>query len=252
LLTSIVKTNAKAAAPAFQSCSNKIKAQSNARLLNICPERPPQISFAGHGCGFGHNMDDDCSYAQQRKLHALFVGGPAPTVPPLNAEWLLKWYSAFANTDSENELLDGALAAAAALPGPFAFVLFDGRLHRLLVARDASGDRPLFWGATPGGQLLLGSRLDDLAACEPTATEFPPGCLFAVHRHGHHEQPGDRGWVIDGEEMPGTLVSFVAHPDAAHFRAVAEVPRLTGDGCVTGAVYKVSSKPDMQHEMKAR
>uniref|UniRef100_A0A7R9V3C5 Uncharacterized protein n=1 Tax=Chlamydomonas euryale TaxID=1486919 RepID=A0A7R9V3C5_9CHLO len=117
LLTSIVKTNAKAAAPAFQSCSNKIKAQSNARLLNICPERPPQISFAGHGCGFGHNMDDDCSYAQQRKLHALFVGGPAPTVPPLNAEWLLKWYSAFANTDSENEVGHDAAARGAGVEG---------------------------------------------------------------------------------------------------------------------------------------
>jgi hypothetical protein len=53
--------------------------------------------------------------------------------------------------------------------------------------RDAEGGQPLYWGATDEGQLLLGSHLNDLDGCEPTATMFPPGaaarlvgcyCLF--------------------------------------------------------------------------
>jgi hypothetical protein len=41
--------------------------------------------------------------------------------------------------------------------------------------RDAEGGEPLYWGATDEGQLLLGSHLNDLDGCEPTATMFPPG-----------------------------------------------------------------------------
>jgi hypothetical protein len=43
------------------------------------------------------------------------------------------------------------------------------------VYRDAEGGQPLYWGATDEGQLLLGSHLNDLEGCEPTATMFPPG-----------------------------------------------------------------------------
>lgn len=39
------------------------------------------------------------------------------------------------------------------------------------------GAQPLYWGATEEGQLLLGSHLDELEGCSPTATMFPPGEL---------------------------------------------------------------------------
>ncbi len=51
--------------------------------------------------------------------------------------------------------------------------------------------------------------------------------------------PGEAGWVIAGEDVPGELVSFVAADDAAHFRGVRAIPRITSKGMVCGAVYKV-------------
>jgi len=47
--------------------------------------------------------------------------------------------------------------------------------HKMSACRDAEGGQPLYWGATDEGQLLLGSHLNDLDGCEPTATMFPPG-----------------------------------------------------------------------------
>lgn len=32
--------------------------------------------------------------------------------------------------------------------------------------------------------------------------------------------PGERGWVIEGDELPGELLSFVEAEDAEHFRGV--------------------------------
>jgi hypothetical protein len=47
----------------------------------------------------------------------------------------------------------------------------------------SQGAQPLYWGATEEGQLLLGSHLDELEGCSPTATMFPPGapdCMLHV------------------------------------------------------------------------
>lgn len=51
----------------------------------------------------------------------------------------------------------------------------------------AQGAQPLYWGATEEGQLLLGSHLDELEGCNPTATMFPPGACgvyAATHTAG--------------------------------------------------------------------
>jgi hypothetical protein len=51
-------------------------------------------------------------------------------------------------------------------------------LSMLLLCSDREGSSPLYWGATAGGQLLIGTRLSDLEGSNPTATAFPAGCLF--------------------------------------------------------------------------
>lgn len=81
-------------------------------------------------------------------------------------------------------------------------------------------------GATREGQLLLGSRIEDLEGCSPTATAFPAGTLFASERHALAYLPGERGWVITDEgEHPGQLFSFVRCADGAHWRGVQVRPR---------------------------
>jgi hypothetical protein len=55
--------------------------------------------------------------------------------------------------------------------------------HCLLCVLLQQGAQPLYWGATEEGQLLLGSHLDELEGCSPTATMFPPGapdCMLHV------------------------------------------------------------------------
>lgn len=88
----------------------------------------------------------------------------------------------------------------AQVQGTFAFVIWDAAQHRVFAARDAAGAQPLFWGATAEGQLLLGSDLADLEECDPTATMFPAGTLFASERHIVAYSPGDRcaGWGVGG------------------------------------------------------
>ncbi len=70
--------------------------------------------------------------------------------------------------------------------------------HRVLAARDPDGAQPLYWGATEEGRLMLGSELADLAACDPTATSFPAGTMFASEHTPLACSPGEKGWVIEG------------------------------------------------------
>ncbi|MEW5311854.1 MAG: hypothetical protein WDW38_003538 [Sanguina aurantia] len=146
---------------------------------------------------------------------------------------------------SSDELAEKALACLAGIEGTFAFVIYDANQHRVLAGRDRNGTQPLFWGSTPDGQLLIGSSSGHLEGCSPTATLFPAGTLFASERHAAVYQPGEYGWVIDDDELPGQLLSFVK-ADAQHWRLVKAIPRITSKGVMCGAVYRVASKPNVQ------
>ena len=91
-------------------------------------------------------------------------------------------------------------------------------------------------GATHEGQLLLGSHIEDLDGCDPTATAFPGGTLFASERHTLAYLPGERGWVIsDDGDYPGRLFSFVRGADGEHWRGVKV--RFKGGGCFFGCFF---------------
>jgi hypothetical protein len=113
---------------------------------------------------------------------------------------------------------------------------------------------------------MFATRREDLDSCQPTATIFPAGTLFASIRHNIAFNPGpsvrifagsclcfwlsfsfwSQGWVISGEDYPGELLSFIK-ADEAHWKSVKCIPRITSKGLVSGAVYKVSSQPDLDH-----
>ena len=64
------------------------------------------------------------------------------------------------------------------LNGIFAFVLWDRERSSFLIARDAIGVVPLYWGRDREGNLLVASELKALVDVCPQVEEFPPGHLF--------------------------------------------------------------------------
>lgn len=151
--------------------------------------------------------------------------------------------------DAAAAALDALSDAAAA--SAFAFVAFDPATRRVVAAR--GGDAALWWGVRDGSLLVLATDEADVAGCEPTATAFPSGALWASAPPAA-VCPGALGFVLvaEGPAAHGTMVSFVAAGDAAgdaaapgsprRFRGVKEVPRLDAGGAVCGAVYRVASQ----------
>jgi hypothetical protein len=145
-------------------------------------------------------------------------------------------------------------AALTRLRGAFAFVIHDAARNTVLAARDAAGGAPLFWAAAPDGALLLSTSLRSglSEAGAPTATAFPPGCLFLAAGGAHPAQcPGPRGFTLPGAgrpcALPGALRSFTR--PAAPVRAI---PRISSRGVLCGAVFRVASAGDMAGDAGAR
>ncbi|KAF8072401.1 histone H3 [Scenedesmus sp. PABB004] len=218
-----------------------------------------KMALLGHGNGFSFEASPFCSFAHRDGVHVVlagevsdwpgisavaaahdaFVRGEEP--PEKNdAHWLLDFYSSFMSAHAE-DTTDRALECLAKVKGSFAFVIYDEVQKRVFAARDAEGSQPLYWGATEEGQLLLGSHLNDMDGCDPTATLFPPGTLFASTKHTVAYSPGNRGWVISEGDWPGQLLSFLVDSDGTHWRGVKAIPRITSKGQLFGAVYKVAS-----------
>lgn len=55
---------------------------------------------------------------------------------------------------------------------------------------------------------------------------------------------GDQGWVLAQDDWPGQLLSFLKD-GRARWRSVRAIPRITSQGVLCGAVYKVASMSDM-------
>lgn len=233
------------------------------KCYSACKSSIKKLELLGLGSGFSFEASPYSSYACRGDVHVLFAGEVSEwpgvnavsaahdafvrNTPPLeedDAHWLLDFYDTFPDATTE-DIQEQALQCLSQINGSFAFVIYDAARRRVLAARDPAGAQPLFWGATPDGQLMFGSCLEDLAACNPTATSFPPGTLFASERHMMAYSPGDKGWVIEGtEDYPGQLLSFLK-ADAEHWRTVKAIPRITSKGVMCGAVYKVASQPDI-------
>jgi asparagine synthase (glutamine-hydrolysing) len=62
--------------------------------------------------------------------------------------------------------------------GMFAFALYDGRAHRLLLARDRLGVKPLFFAEVPGG-IVFGSEIKSLLRDAEVPTEWRPEAIDA-------------------------------------------------------------------------
>ena len=76
----------------------------------------------------------------------------------------------------------GVEATLAALDGMFALAAWDRQEHRLILARDRLGEKPLYWGRMPDGTLLFGSELRALFAHPSWQGEIDRDALAAFMR----------------------------------------------------------------------
>lgn len=222
------------------------------------PERRHMEKLGGHG-GFAFEATPFCSYAHRKGVHVLF-GGEVSDWPGISAvdtahdafmrnveppekndaHWLLDFYDSFITPGAgTRDIADTALECLSQVMGAFAWVIYDETAKRVFAARDREGAQPLFWGTTEEGQLLFGSRVEDLEGCDPSATPFPAGTLFASERHTVAYSPGNQGWVINEDDWPGQVFSFIK--EGTHWRKIKVIPRMTPAGVLCGAVYKVAS-----------
>jgi hypothetical protein len=188
---------------------------------------------------------------QVAEHHDAFVRGePLPVED--DATWLVQFYDSFSGHASMDDVTEAALRALSRVQGSFAFVLYDSLTKRVWAARDAEGVQPLFWGVTDDNRLVFGTHPSKLDGCNPTATPFPAGTLYASHDPTLCHSPGFKGWVIRGEHpLPGHLLSFVpskVQTATHHWRGVKAVPRIDAEGHICGAVYRVASERGLAQE----
>mmetsp|Transcript_17226 Transcript_17226/g.51533 ORF Transcript_17226/g.51533 Transcript_17226/m.51533 type:complete len:285 (+) Transcript_17226:203-1057(+) len=177
--------------------------------------------------------------------HDAFVRGDGEPLEDNDASFLLQFYETFRDAAPE-KTMPNALQALSLMKGRFAWIIYDAGQRRVMMARDKDSEEPLFWGRTKEGSFMVGSRLDDLAECNPTATAFPGGSLYvsAGTTRAVHDGAGELGWVMPGDSWPGQVRSFV--PARNHqFRKMRAVPRINSRGAMCGAVYRVASEVDL-------
>jgi asparagine synthase (glutamine-hydrolysing) len=94
-----------------------------------------------------------------------------------------------------------------ALEGMFAFVVWDARAGKLLIARDRFGEKPLFYRATPGGGLAFASELTALAAAGGLGDELDPLAVDEFFVHGY--VPGELAMFAGARQLaPGHLLTW--------------------------------------------
>ena len=101
----------------------------------------------------------------------------------------------------------GIKATLERLIGMFAIALWDRRAHRLILARDRLGIKPLYWGRRNGGRFLFGSELKSFAALPGWRAEIDRDALAAYMRLSYVPSPRCIYRGLHKLE-PGTLLRF--------------------------------------------
>ncbi|KAJ6806402.1 stem-specific protein TSJT1-like [Iris pallida] len=94
------------------------------------------------------------------------------------------------------------------LAGNFSLIIFDKATSSLLVASDAQGKVPLFWGITADGYVAFCDDLDLLkGSCGKSLAPFPQGCFYSNTLGGlkSYENPKNKvtATLADEEEICG-------------------------------------------------
>jgi asparagine synthase (glutamine-hydrolysing) len=112
------------------------------------------------------------------------------------------------------------------LNGIFAFVLWDGRRRRAVIARDPIGVCPLYWGHDSNGRLWVASEMKALVGTCPDVAQFPPGHFFSSDE-GRLVRYYKKPWR-EYAETKGIAVSAdalrTAFERAVHRQLMSDVP----------------------------
>lgn len=93
------------------------------------------------------------------------------------------------------------------LPGTFALALWDDVAHRLVLARDRFGERPLYWATSPDGLLLFASEIRGLLASGLVHPTVDRAALAQVVRQGY-VPPGHCVWDGVGSLPPAHRLTW--------------------------------------------
>jgi len=196
----------------------------------------------------------------EEDVHSAYVRGEdeARYQTPSNAQRMLDfylWSDGLRLGGGDSARLDPTFTVEKLkqLSGGYAFVLYDLKRHRLVVARDGEGKQDLFWGVgadgADGSSLMFATDqasevMDD---CSPSATQFPRGAVL-ISQGGVAWRSKTKGLTC-GPYNPGqsAIYSF-ARPE----KPVRAVPRINSSGMLCGSVFRVESMGDLSNHLMPR
>lgn len=143
-----------------------------------------------------------------------------------------------------------------ALDGMFALALYDARHERLILMRDRTGKKPLYWTRLPTGAVAFASEVKALQAVPGVVLEPEPKHLAEYLTFGYvgtprslyrglHKLPPATRWLCEGPKGQPRLETYWRLPEPGQTRdvsvaeAVAEVRRTVGDAVARRMVADV-------------
>ncbi|HKT40819.1 MAG TPA: XrtA/PEP-CTERM system amidotransferase [Rhodanobacteraceae bacterium] len=155
--------------------------------------------YLGEGVGLGHRRLSiiDLSHGQQPMVDeaaglALVYNGELYNFMLLKAELEAAGFTFASHSDTEVLLRawqHWGEACLARLRGMFAFAIWDMRQHRVFLARDHLGVKPLYYGFTTRGDLVFASELKGLLAHPGVPRDVDPQALEDCMALGYVPDP---------------------------------------------------------------
>jgi asparagine synthase (glutamine-hydrolysing) len=136
------------------------------------------------------------------RVHAVF-NGEVYNFRTLRAELEAKGHPFYSETDSEVVLRAYEQWGADCFDrfnGMFAIAIWDGREQRMVLARDAAGQKPLYYAYRPGRWLLFASTLSPLIRYAGSELEIDEAVVKDYVRFGF--PPGGRAMLKDVHTLP--------------------------------------------------
>ncbi|XP_058823681.1 uncharacterized protein LOC131684646 [Topomyia yanbarensis] len=130
--------------------------------------------------------------------------------------------------------------------GMFAFVLYDKKNDRLLMARDPIGIIPMYYGTDHAGNVWIASEMKCLVEKCPEIKIFPPGHMYyGSRRNVEPKQYYEPHWMVDIPHMPVELDKLRARLEDAvlsHLQCDVPMGALLSGGLDSSLIASIATK----------